>query len=187
MNHDNSRLLYTESENPGQPLRSQAEYHNAGWRPREAMIRRISPTSNWLSTRRSRPASNGSRKWKKMRMLGRPSSRKRLESQVAGPKLAKELTAGPAPEMALSCAAGKWDGDGNPRPNCRSALGRGANALGNNVGPVEAEIIGLAANLFLPFALKYTGMFWDVHGQYHVLERLAGEIGSDSGHYRFKK
>jgi hypothetical protein len=47
--------------------------------------------------------------------------------------------------------------------------------------------IGLAANLFLPFALKYTGMFWDIHGQYHVLERLAGEIGSDSGHYRFKK
>jgi hypothetical protein len=30
MNHDNSRLMYMEYENPGQPLRSEAEYHNAG-------------------------------------------------------------------------------------------------------------------------------------------------------------
>src|SRR5581483_8360054 len=30
MNHDNSRLMYTDIENPGQPLRSQAEYHSAG-------------------------------------------------------------------------------------------------------------------------------------------------------------
>jgi hypothetical protein len=33
MNHDNSRLMYTEYENPSQPLRSQAEYHNAGAAP----------------------------------------------------------------------------------------------------------------------------------------------------------
>jgi len=30
MNHDNSRLVYFEAENPGQPLRSQAEYHDGG-------------------------------------------------------------------------------------------------------------------------------------------------------------
>ena len=30
MNHDNSRLLYREEENSGQPLLSQAQYHNAG-------------------------------------------------------------------------------------------------------------------------------------------------------------
>jgi hypothetical protein len=30
MIHDNSRLMYTEYEISGQPLRSQAEYHNAG-------------------------------------------------------------------------------------------------------------------------------------------------------------
>jgi hypothetical protein len=33
MNHDNSRLMYTEYENPGQPLKPQAEYHNAGAAP----------------------------------------------------------------------------------------------------------------------------------------------------------
>src|SRR5215472_14619809 len=30
MNHDNSRLVYRELENPGQPLLSQAKYHEAG-------------------------------------------------------------------------------------------------------------------------------------------------------------
>jgi hypothetical protein len=30
-------------------------------------------------------------------------------------------------------------------------------------------------------------MFWDVHGQYHILERLAKDIGSNNGHYRFAK
>ena len=30
MNHDNSLLVYPESENPGPPLRPQAEYHKAG-------------------------------------------------------------------------------------------------------------------------------------------------------------
>jgi hypothetical protein len=30
-------------------------------------------------------------------------------------------------------------------------------------------------------------MFWDVHGQYHILEGLAQDIGSDSGHYNLSK
>src|SRR5205823_4951562 len=33
MNHDNSRLVYKEYENPGQPLLSQARYHNVGLVP----------------------------------------------------------------------------------------------------------------------------------------------------------
>jgi len=188
MNHDNSRLLYRESENPGQPLRSQAEYHNAGLAPARgddpsdlahqqlAVNTAIAASIEWVGKLEenadARKAIESAKGWT-------------LKSQDA--KLAKELVAGLATEMALSCAAGKWDGDGNSDPICRSALGRGANAPSGNAGSVESEIIGLAANLFLPFALKYTGMFWDIHGQYHVLERLADEIGSDSGHYRFKK
>jgi hypothetical protein len=30
-------------------------------------------------------------------------------------------------------------------------------------------------------------MFWDVHGQYHILERLAQDLGSNSGHYSFAR
>jgi len=41
------------------------------------------------------------------------------------------------------------------------------------------------ANLVVPFALKLTGMFWDVHDQYDVLERLAEGAGYNSGHHRF--
>jgi len=30
-------------------------------------------------------------------------------------------------------------------------------------------------------------VFWDVHGRYHILEHLATDIGTDSGHYQFTK
>jgi hypothetical protein len=93
--------------------------------------------------------------------------------------------------MAISCAAGKWDGDdppGDPGTLCRSVLERKMNMLGSTTGSeLESEIIGLAANLVTPFALKFTGMFWDVHGQYHILEHLAEGVGSNSGHYGFAK
>jgi hypothetical protein len=52
---------------------------------------------------------------------------------------------------------------------------------------LKSEIIGLAANLLMPFALRFTGMFWDIHGEYHVLESLAEGIASNSGHYSLKK
>ena len=188
MNHDNSRLVYLESENPGQPLRSQAEHHNAGIAPARgddasdlahqqlAVNTAIAASIEWVrkveENADARQAIDSAKAW---------------SLTVNDAKLARELEAGLATEMALSCGAGKWDGDGNRDLVCRSALGRGAPAAGGNPGAVESEIVGLAANLFLPFALKYTGMFWDIHGKYHVLERLAGEIGSDSGHYRFKK
>lgn len=107
------------------------------------------------------------------------------------PHLAKELEAGMITEMAISCAAGKWDGDdppGDPGTLCRSVLERKMNMLGSTTGSeLESEIIGLAANLVTPFALKFTGMFWDVHGQYHILEHLAEGVGSNSGHYGFAK
>ncbi|PWU12335.1 MAG: hypothetical protein C5B51_00750 [Terriglobia bacterium] len=188
MNHDNSRLLYTESENPGQPLRSQAEYHDAGLAPARgdnasdlahqqlAVNTAIAGSIEWVGrveeNAGARMAIDSAKGWI-------------LKSRDA--KLAKELEAGLLTEMALSCIAGKWDGDGNRDPICRSAMRRGTAVPGAGGGGLESEIVGLAANLLLPFALKYTGMFWDIHGQYHVLERLADQLGSDSGHYGFKK
>jgi hypothetical protein len=91
--------------------------------------------------------------------------------------------------MALSCASGKWDGD-NPPPErgalCRSVLQGKLNSVGGTTGSdLETQIIGLAANLLTPLALKFTGMFWDVHGQYHILEGLARDLASNSGHYAF--
>jgi hypothetical protein len=62
------------------------------------------------------------------------------------------------------------------------------NAMANTSGSqLESELEGLAINVLMPFALKYTGMFWDIHGQYHVLEGLVQGIGSNTGHYSFRQ
>ncbi len=192
MNHDNSRLMYTEYENPGQPLRSQAEYHNAGPVPA-----RGDDTSDLAHQQLAvNTATAASIEWVK-KVEENSDARKAIESakgwnlKTHDPHLAKELEAGTITEMAISCAAGKWDGDDPPGDRgtlCRSVLERKMNSIGGTTGSqLESEIIGLAANLVMPFALKLTGMFWDVHGQYHILERLAEGVGTNSGHYSFVK
>lgn len=190
MNHDNSRLMYTEYESDGAPLRSEAEYHNLGPAPARgddasdlahqqlAVNTAIAASIEWVQkieeNSQAKKAIESARGW---------------NLKTHDPHLYKELQAGIATETALSCAAGKWDGDDPPADRgtlCRSVLGRKMNAVGNTTGSqLESEIIGLATNLAMPFTLKLTGMFWDVHGQYHVLEGLANGIGSNSGHYRF--
>lgn len=60
-------------------------------------------------------------------------------------------------------------------------LERNTNSVGSTTGSqLESEIIGLAANLAMPFALRLAGMFWDTDGHYHILESLAEGMGSDS-------
>lgn len=192
MNHDNSRLMYTEYETPGQPLRSQANYHNAGPVPAKgddasnlahqqlAVNTAMAASIEWVNkieeNADAKAAIEAAKSW---------------NLKLHDPHLAKELKAGAVTQMALSCAAGKWDGDDPPGDRatlCRAVLERKMNAVGNTTGSqIESEIIGLAANLAMPFALKFTGMFWDVHGQYHVLEKLAQDVGSASGRYGFVK
>ncbi|HET7440138.1 MAG TPA: hypothetical protein VFJ47_02465, partial [Terriglobales bacterium] len=191
MNHDNSRLMYAEPEN-GKPLESQAEYHKAGPVPAKgddasslahqqlAVNTAIAASIEWVQ-----------------KVEENSDAKKAIESAKGwnlkrhDPHLAKELQAGLITETALSCAAGKWDGDDPPGDRgtlCRSVLERRMNSVANTTGSqLETELEGLAANLLMPFALKFTGMFWDIHGQYHVLEGLAQDIGSNSGHYNFAK
>jgi len=192
LNHDNSRLMYTEYENPGQPLRSQAEYHNAG-----AVPARGDDASNLAHQQLAvNTAMAASIEW--IDKLEENSDAKTAIDAAKGwnlkthdPHLAKELEAGVVTQMALSCAAGTWDGADPPSDRgtlCRSVLGRKMNTLGSTTGSeLVSEMIGLAANLVTPLALKFTGLFWDVHGQYHILERLAEGVGSSSGHYSFAK
>lgn len=192
MNHDNSRLMYTEYENPGQPLKLQAEYHTAGPSPAHgddasdlahqqlAVNTAIAASIEWVQ-----------------KVEENPDARNAIESAKGwnlkkhDRRLVKELEAGMITEMALSCAAGKWDGDDPPGDRgslCRSVLARKMNSIDTTSGSViDAEIIGLTANLLMPYALKFTGMFWDVHSQYHVLENLTADIGSNTGHYGFAK
>jgi len=191
MNHDNSRLMYTEVENPGQPLRSQAQYHNAGSVPARgddasdlahqqlAVNTAIAASIEWVQ-----------------KVEENPDARKAIASakgwnlKKKDKHLAKELEAGMITEMAVSCAAGKWDGDDPPGDRgalCRSTLARMMNSFNNSNTSIDSEIIGLAANLLMPFALKFTGVFWDVHGQYHILQNLTDGIGSSSGRYNFAK
>lgn len=190
MNHDNSRLMYTEYEASGQPLRSQAEYHNAGPAP----ARGDDASDSAHQQLAVNTAIAASIEWVQ-KIEENPAAKKAIESargwnlKTRDPHLAKELKAGIVTEMALSCAAGRWDGDDPPADRgtlCHSALERKLNPLGGTTGSqLESEIIGLAANLVMPMALKFTGLFWDVHGQYHILERLVADTGSHSGHYRF--
>jgi hypothetical protein len=172
-------------------LRSQAEYHKAGAVPA------LGDDASDLAHQQLavNTAMAASIEWVK-KIEENSDARKAIESakgwrlKISDPRLAKELQAGLVTEMALSCAAGKWDGDDPPGDRgtfCRSVLERKMNSIGSTTGSqLESEIIGLAANLVTPFALKFTGMFWDVHGRYHILERLAEAIGSNSGHYSFK-
>jgi len=192
MNHDNSRLLYTEYETPGQPLKLQAEYHNAGPLPAHG-DEGSDQAHQQLAVRTALAAGI---EWVR-KVEENPDAKKAIESakgwnlKIHDPHLAKELQAGVITEMVLSCAAGKWDGDAPPGERgtfCRSVLERKLNSIGSTTGSdLKSEIIGLAANLAMPVALKFTGMFWDVHGQYHILERLAESVGSDSGRYGFTK
>jgi len=190
MNHDNSRLIYTEYENPGQPTRPQAPYHNAG-----AVPARGNDASDFAHQQLAvDTAMAASIEWIN-KVEENADAKKAIESakswnlKLHDPHLAKELQAGIITEMALSCSAGKWDGDNPPADRgafCRSVLERKINSIGNtSASQLESEIIGLAANVFMPFALKFTGLFWDVHGQYHVLEQLVHDVGSNSGHYKF--
>lgn len=192
MNHDNSRLMYTELETPGQPLKSQAQYHAAGPVPaRGDDASDLAHQQLAVNT-----AMAASIEWVK-KVEENPDARKAIEEakgwnlKVSDPHLAKELKAGETTQMVLSCASGKWDGDDPPADRgalCRSILNRQLNSAGNTTGSdLQSEIIGLAANVITPFALKFTGMFWDVHGQYRILGGLAQDIGSNSGHYAFVK
>jgi len=192
MNHDNSRLMYTEYENPGQPLKLQAEYHAAGPAPAHgddasdlahqqlAVNTAIAASIEWIQKVEENPDAKNAIEAAKTWNLKKHDRR-----------LVKELETGMITEMALSCAAGKWDGDDPPGDRgslCRSILARKMNSIDTTSGSViDAEIIGLTANLLMPYALKFTGMFWDVHSQYHVLENLTADIGSSSGHYNFAK
>lgn len=191
MNHDNSRLMYTEYENPGQPLRSQAEYHNSGPAPARgddtsnlahqqlAVTTAIAASIEWVrkveENQDAKKAINSAGSW----------NLKKHDRH-----LANELEAGMITEMSVSCAAGKWDGDnpaGERASLCNSMLARSLNSVGNSSSAIDSELIGLAASLLTPFALKFTGMLWDVHSQYHILENLTDGIGSNSGRYGFAK
>jgi hypothetical protein len=188
MNHDNSRLMYTEYENPGQPLRSQAEYHNVGPAPA-----RGDEASNLAHQQLAvNTAIAASIEWVQ-KVQENQDAKKAIESAKSwnvkkrDRHLAKELEAGMITEMSVSCAAGKWDGDNPPGDRgslCNSMLARRLNSVdtGNSI---DSELIGLAASLLAPFALKFSGMLWDVHSQYHILENLADGIGSNSGRYGF--
>ena len=192
MNHDNSRLMYADSETPGPPMRSQVDYHEAGAVPARgddastlahqqlAVNTAIAASIEWVTRVESNPGAKNA-----------IEAARRWNLKTGDAHLAKELEAGLLTEMALSCAAGKWDGDDPPGDIgilCRSALAGKLNSTGGATSSkLESAIIGLAANILMPVAIKFTGMFWDVHGKYQILEHLVEDIGSDSGHYNLPK
>jgi len=192
MNHDNSRLLYRELESPGQPLLSQAKYHNAGNVPaREgddasilahqqyAYNTAVAASTEWISkveeNADAKAAIEFARTW---------------NLKTDNPKLVKELDAGQATLMALSCVAGKWDGEDPPGDRgvlCKTVLDKGISASSaTSAENLESIIIGLGTRAAFPWALKYTGKFWEVHKQYGILQALSQGIGSATGHYSLK-
>ncbi len=193
MNHDNSLLLYTEYENPGQPLKSEALYHNAGPVPAHdgdaasiqahqqlAVDTAIAASSEWVKKVEENADAKAAIEWAK-----------RWRVKTDNPKLAKELEAGGITEMALSCAAGRWDGEQPPADRgvlCRSTLEKKLSSVDIGSGSqIESDIIGLLAGAAMPLALKFTGKFWDVYPQYHVLELLTKDIDTGAGQYTFGK
>ena len=191
MNHDNARLMYPEAENPGPLIRSQAENHNAGPVPA-----RGDDASNLAHQQLAVNTAIAASIEFVRRVEDEAGAKKAIEFarvwnlKGTDARLGRELDAGAYTMMAISCAAGKWDGDDPPADRgalCRSVLEKKIDSAGSPGSRLESEIIGLASGILVPFALKYTGMFWDVHSQYHVLEHLAEGFGSDTDHYRLPK
>jgi hypothetical protein len=199
MNHDNSRLLYREVETPGQPLLSQAQYHDAGPLPARpgnepsifshqqlAVNTAIAAGIEWVALveqdAAAKTAVESAKAWK-------------LEDQ----KLEQELQAGLALELSLSCAAGRWDGEDPPAASgllCKvmneevNSVLSGTNPLAGGTASgwesqLESLAGGISATVVLPSALQYGGKFWDIHSRYQVLDRLTYALGSDSGDYSF--
>lgn len=186
MNHDNSRLRYIDEADPAAGPVAQAAYHRQGSVPatgdeggdfahqQAAVDAAIAASVEWVAKVEedggARDAIEAARKWQ---LRGGDS------------KLGRELAAGWYTQMALSCAAGKWDGDEPPAVGgfgCRDVLG--GRTAGGGAASLTSQLLGLAATLFVPVALRVTGLFWDVHGRYHVLEQLTADFAGDGGHYR---
>lgn len=193
MNHDNSRLIYKEYESPGQPLVSEAHYHASGPVPAQeqdpasvlahqqlAFNTAVAASMEWVKKIEENADAKAAIEFAKGWQL-----------KLKDPKLAKELEAGLATQLALSCAAGKWDGEEPPADRgvlCRTVLDKAISSTSASTGSkLKAIIIGLGTRAAFPYALKYTGKFWEVHGQYHLLDRLSAGIGANSGHYSFQK
>jgi hypothetical protein len=189
MNHDNSRLIYKEYETAGQPILSQAHYHTSGAVPaleqdaasvtahqQFAFNTAVAASMEWVrkieENADAKTAIEFAQSW---------------QLKLKEPKLAKELEAGLITQLALSCAAGKWDGEDPPGERgvlCKTTLDKAISATSASTGAkIQAIITGLATRAAFPYALKYTGKFWEVHGRYHLLERLAAGFGSPNGHY----
>jgi hypothetical protein len=193
MNHDNSLLTYREYETAGQPVKSEASYHNAGPVPAHegdnasiqahqqlAVDTAIAASTEWVRKIEENQDAKAAIEWAKG-----------WNVKTKDPKLVKELEAGRITEMALSCAAGRWDGENPPADRgalCKSVLEKklGSGDLGS-ASQIEADVIGLLSGLAMPLALKFTGKFWDVYPQYHVLEQLTKDIGTGAGQYTFGK
>ncbi len=188
MNHDNSRLTYREFETEGAPLLSQAKYHEAGPVP----VHENDPASALAHQQLAfNTAAAASSEWIR-KVEENPDAKAAIEFakgwnlKSQDKKLGKELEAGLATELTLSCLSGKWDGD-NPQGErgllCRSVLDKMGAASGPKESKIESLIIGIASSAGFPLALKYTGKFWDIHSQYHILSRLSDGIGAASRHY----
>ena len=191
MNHDNSLLIDREYENPGQPVKSEAQYHNAGPVPAHdgdaasvqahqqlAVDTAIAASTEWVKKLEENKDAKTAIEWAKS-----------WNVKTSDPKLAKELEAGRITETALSCAAGRWDGEHPPADRgvlCKSVLEKKLSSIDVTSGSqIESDIIGLLSGVALPFALKFTGKFWDVYPQYHILEQLTKGMGSAAGRYTF--
>ncbi len=199
MNHDNSRLVYREVETPGQPLVSQAQYHNAGPVPArpgdDDSIRRhqqlavdtaVAASIEWVNLIEQNPdakaAIDSAKSW-----------------ELRGSNLAPELSTGLALELSLSCVAGRWDGEDPPADRgilCKVMNEKVGSLIGKTnplaSGPtsgwksqLQELAAGIGATVALPSALQYGGTFWDVHGRYQILEQLTNGFGSEAGNYSF--
>src|SRR5579859_4389853 len=191
MNHDNSRLIYKEYETQGQPLLSQARYHDVGPVPAHEQDAASVLAHQQLAFNTAVAASI---EWVK-KVEENSDAKAAIESakswqlKLKDPKLARELEAGQITQMALSCAAGKWDGEDPPGDRgvlCRTVIDQTITpSSATSAAKIESIIVGLAAGAAFPYALKYTGKFWEIHRQYHLLDHLASGIGA-ARHYSQK-
>ena len=132
-----------------------------------------------------------------------PDAKAALDSakswKLRGSSLAPELETGLALELALSCVAGRWDGEDPPATRgvlCK-AMNQKVGSLIGGMNPLAGgstsgwksrlqELAGgIGAAVAFPTALQYGGKFWDVHSRYQILDQLTKGISSETGNYNF--
>ena len=175
MNHDNSQLVYTETENEtpngGEPRISQVQHHSEGSKPADL----VGPAEHQLFAINT--AAGASIEWVDMLEKLYPGVTAAIDYAKAwdlkafNPAMLNDLTNGLDVALFASCAASKWDGF-DPPP-------------GRKIPCSAAMTPGYGFNLLAHGLAGFFNEFWGDILKLNLVEHLTRGYGDQGGDYSF--